>query len=165
MPKEPTIRVKKGVEFAVSLRNRPLAELLEKLAAIQVNIKAFMLYTGFISNIPNVCLAGGACKMLMDNDEVARKAFRDLNVEFWEEEVLLLRALQQPGLFATVLGSLAEAGLNVKDGYASVPSGREDVLMVFSVYDIEGSLSVFSTALNKSSEQPFHLGTAVPPFR
>ena len=151
------MRVKKGVEFAVSLRNRPLAELLEKLAAIQVNIKAFMLYTSFISNIPNVPQVAGVCKMLVDNEEEARKAFRDLDVEFWEEEVLLLRAPHQPVLFATVLGKLAEAGLNVKDGYASVPSGQEDVLMVFSVYDIEGSLSVFSTALNKSSEKSVRL--------
>ncbi len=139
------MRVKKGVEFAVSLRNRRLAELLEKLAAIQVNIKAFMLYTSFISNIPNVPKVAGVCKMLVDNDEAARKALRDLNVEFWEEEVLLLRAPDRPGLFATVLGRLAEAGLNVKDGYASVRSGQEDVLMVFSVYDIEKSLSIFST--------------------
>ena len=139
------MRVKKGVEFAVSLRNRRLAELLEKLVAIQVNIKAFMLYTSFISNIPNVPRVAGVCKMLVDNDEAARKALRDLNVEFWEEEVLLLRAPDRPGLFATVLGRLAEAGLNVKDGYASVPSGQEDVLMVFSVYDIETSLSIFST--------------------
>ena len=151
------MRVKKGVEFAVSLRNRPLAELLEKLAAIQVNIKAFILYTSFITNIPNVPKVAGVCKMLVDNDEEARKAFRDLNVEFWEEEVLLLRAPDQPGLFATVLGRLAEAGLNVKDGYACVPSGQEDVLMVFSVYDIEGSLSVFSTALNKLSEKSLRL--------
>ncbi len=139
------MRVKKGVEFAVSLRNRRLAELLEKLAAIQVNIKAFMLYTSFISNIPNVPKVAGVCKMLVDNDEAARKALRDLNVEFWEEEVLLLRAPDRPGLFATVLGRLADAGLNVKDGYASVRSGQEDVLMVFSVYDIEKSLSIFST--------------------
>jgi len=139
------MRVKKGVEFAVSLRNRRLAELLEKLVAIQVNIKAFMLYTSFISNIPNVPRVAGVCKMLVDNDEAARKALRDLNVEFWEEEVLLLRAPDRPGLFATVLGRLAEAGLNLKDGYASVPSGQEDVLMVFSVYDIETSLSIFST--------------------
>ncbi len=139
------MRVKKGVEFAVSLRNRRLAELLEKLVAIQVNIKAFMLYTSFISNIPNVPRVAGVCKMLVDNDEAARKALRDLNVEFWEEEVLLLRAPDRPGLFATVLGRLAEAGLNLKDGYASVPSGQEDVLMVFSVYDIEKSLSIFST--------------------
>jgi len=139
------MRVKKGVEFAVSLRNRRLAELLEKLVAIQVNIKAFMLYTSFMSNIPNVPRVAGVCKMLVDNDEAARKALRDLNVEFWEEEVLLLRAPDRPGLFATVLGRLAEAGLNLKDGYASVPSGQEDVLMVFSVYDIETSLSIFST--------------------
>jgi hypothetical protein len=105
--KEPIVRVKKGVEFAVSLRNRPLAELFETLAAIQVNIKAFMLYTSFISNIPNVPQVAGVCKMLVDNEEEARKAFRDLDVEFWEEEVLLLRAPHQPGLFATVLGRLA----------------------------------------------------------
>jgi hypothetical protein len=34
----------------------------------------------------------------------------------------------------------------VKDGYASVPSGQEDVLIVLSVSDIEKSLSIFSTA-------------------
>ncbi len=141
------MRVKRGVEFVVSLHNDPgsLAELINRLASTQINIKAFMLYTSFIMNIPNVPLVAGVCKMLVDNNEAARKAFRDLNIKFWEEEVLLLRVPDRPGLFATVLGRLADAGLNVKDGYASVPSGPEDVLMVFSVYDIEESLSIFST--------------------
>ena len=141
------MRVKRGVEFTVPLHNDPgsLAQLLNQLAATQINIKAFMLYTSFIMNIPNVPLVAGVCKMLVDNNEAARKAFHDLNIKFWEEEVLLLRAPDRPGLFSTVLGRLAEAGLNVKDGYASVPSGQEDVLMVFSVYDIETSLSIFST--------------------
>jgi len=75
------VRVKKGVEFAVSRRNRPLAELLEKLAAIQVNIKAFMLYTSFISNIPNVPQVAGVCKMLVDNDEEARKGLCQVKAE------------------------------------------------------------------------------------
>ena len=60
------MRVKREVGFAVSLCNRHLAELLEKLAAVQVNIKAFSLYTSFVSNIPNV---PGVCKMLVENDE------------------------------------------------------------------------------------------------
>jgi len=146
--KEPIMRVKRGVEFAVSLHNDPgsLAELINRLAATQINIKAFMLYTSFIMNIPDVPQVAGVCKMLVDNDEAARNAFRDLNIKFWEEEVLVLRAPDRPGLFATVLERLAEAGLNLKDGYATVPSGQEDALMVFSVSDVEKSLSIFSTA-------------------
>ncbi len=142
------IRVKKGVEFALSLHNHPgsLAELVNRLAATQINIKAFMVYTSLIMNIPDVPQVAGVCKILVDNNETARNAFRDLNIKFWEEEVLLLRAPDRSGLFSTVLGRLAEAGLNVKDGYASIPSGQEDVLMVFSVSDIEKSLSIFSTA-------------------
>ncbi len=141
------MRVKRGVEFAVPLHVDPgsLAELINKLAATQINIKAFMLYTSFIMNIPDVPQVAGVCKLLVDNDEAARNAFHDLNIKFWEENVLLLRAPDRPGLFSTVLGRLAEAGLNVKDGYASIPSGQEDVLMVLSVSDIEKSLSIFST--------------------
>jgi hypothetical protein len=142
------MRVKRGREFAVPLHNDPgsVAELINRLASTQINIKAFMLYTSFIMNIPDVPQVAGVCKMLVDDDEAARKAFRDLNIKFWEEEVLLLRAPDRLGLFATVLERLAEAGLNVKDGYASVPSGQEDVLIVLSVSDIEKSLSIFSTA-------------------
>ena len=142
------MRVKRAVEFAFSLHNHPgsLAELVNRLAATQINIKAFMVYTSFIMNIPDVPQVAGVCKMLVDNNEAARNAFRDFNIKFWEEEVLLLRAPDRPGLFSTVLEKLAEAGLNVKDGYASIPSGQEDVLMVFSVSDIEKSLSIFSTA-------------------
>jgi hypothetical protein len=138
------MRVKRGREFAVPLHNDPgsVAELINRLASTQINIKAFMLYTSFIMNIPDVPQVAGVCKMLVDDDEAARKAFRDLNIKFWEEEVLLLRAPDRLGLFATVLERLAEAGL----GYASVPSGQEDVLIVLSVSDIEKSLSIFSTA-------------------
>ena len=142
------MRVKRRVEFAVSLHNDPgsLAELINRLAATQINIKAFMVYTSFIMNIPDVPQVAGVCKMLVDNDEAARNAFRDLNIKFWEEEVLVLRAPDRPGLFATVLERLAEAGLNLKDGYATVPSGQEDALMVLSVSNVEKSLSIFSTA-------------------
>jgi hypothetical protein len=53
-------------------------------------------------NIPDVPQVAGVCKMLVDNDEAARNAFHNLNIKFWEEKVLLLRAPDRPGLFATV---------------------------------------------------------------
>ena len=81
--------------------------------------------------------------MLTDKDQETRNALSNLDVRFWEEEVLLLRAPDRPGLLATVLGELADGGVNLKDAYASVPSGG-NVLIVLSVSDIERALSIFS---------------------
>ncbi len=50
------MQVKEGLEFAVTLTDRPgsLAQLIKKLTATEINIEAFMLYTSYIINIPEV---------------------------------------------------------------------------------------------------------------
>ena len=137
------MRMQRGVQFAVCLPNRPGAfwELSEKLAARDINIIAFMLYnTNYVMNVPNVPLVSGTCKMILDNDQEARKGFRDLGIEFWEQEVILLRAADRPGILATVLERLAEAGLNLKEGYASIPVEEDGVLIVLAVSKVQQAL-------------------------
>ena len=96
-----------------------------------------LLYTG---------LAGfHKCKLLVDNVEKARDALKELDVMFWEEKVLLVRAPDRQGLLLSLLERLSEGGVNLKDGYASASSG-EEVLIVLSVSNTEQALSILSTA-------------------
>ena len=46
------------MEFTVTLTDRPgsLAQLIKKLTATEVNIEAFILYTSYIINIPEVAV-------------------------------------------------------------------------------------------------------------
>ncbi len=145
------MKVKKGIEFAVTLSDRPgtLAQLFKKLAALGVNIDAFMLYTSFITNLPQNPQVQGICKILVNNIETARDAFSELGDTFWEEEVLLIRAPDRPGLLATLLDKLAAEGVNVQDGYASAssyasPSSKDEVLITLSVSNIEKGFEILS---------------------
>ncbi len=140
------MQVKEGVEFAVTLTDRPgsLAQLIKKLTATEINIEAFMLYTSYIINIPEVPRAAGICKLLVDNVEKARDALKELDLMFWEEKVLLVRVPDRQGLLLSLLERLSEGGVNLKDGYASASSG-EEVLIVLSVSNTEQALSVLST--------------------
>ena len=87
------MQVKEGVEFVVTLTDRPgsLAQLIKKLTATGVSIEAFLSYTSYIINIPKVPRAAGICKLLVDNVEKASDALKELDVMFWEEKVLLVR--------------------------------------------------------------------------
>lgn len=140
------MNARKGTEFAVPLANRPgsFAELSKKLATRDINIKAFMLYTNYVVNVPGVPQVAGICKMIVEEDEESRKILRDLGIKFSEEEVLLLSAPDEPGILATVLGRLAEAGLNVKEGYTSTPFGQADVLIVLAVNEVQEALALVS---------------------
>jgi len=140
------MQVKEGVEFAVTLTDRPgsLAQLIKKLTAMEINIEAFMLYTSYIINIPEVPRAAGICKMLVDNVEKARDALKELDAMFWEENVLLVRAPDNQGLLSSLFERLSEGGVNLKDGYSSVAPG-EEVLIVLSVSNTEQALSILST--------------------
>lgn len=139
------MNVKKGIEFAVTLPDRPgaLAQLFNKLAVMGVNIDAFMLYTSFIMNVPEVPRTAGLCKILVDNVEQARDAFSELENLSWEEEVLLVRAADRPGLLAKLFDTLAEEGVNVRDGYASAALENE-VLIVLSVADAEKGFEILA---------------------
>ncbi len=141
------MQVKEGVEFVVTLTDRPgsLAQLIKKLTAMEVNIEAFTFHTSYLINIPKVPRAVGMCKVLVDNVKKARDVFQELDVMFWEEQVLLVRAPDRPGLLLSLLEKLSKAGVNLKDGYSSVVSG-EDVLIVLSVSNVERVLSIFSIA-------------------
>ncbi len=147
------MQVKEGVEFAVTLTDRPgsLAQLIKKLTATGVSIEAFMLYTSYIINIPKVPRAAGICKLLVDNVEKARDALKELDVMFWEEKVVLVRVPDRQGLLLSLLERLSEGGVNLRDGYASASSG-EEVLIVLSVSNTEQALSVLSTEKSQTIE-------------
>ena len=76
------MKAKKAMGFVVSLPNRPgsFADLSKELAARDIDIRAFMLYTSYIMNVPDALQVMGTCKMIVGSDEKARQVFRDLGL-------------------------------------------------------------------------------------
>ena len=50
----------------------------------------------------------------------------------------------QPGALARELAAPAEAGLEVKDGYATMPPGNESGTIVMAVSDLEKAMAALS---------------------
>jgi hypothetical protein len=149
------MHVTEVTEFAVSLPNRcgSLAELAGRLAARDINIEAFMLYTSFVVAIPDAPVVAGVCKLVLDREDEARSAFTEFGIPFREERVLLLRGPNQPGTLAKALQPLADAGVNVVDGYASIlGTGTGDTSVVLAVSDTPKAVWAMKSASKRSSK-------------
>ncbi len=135
--------INEATEFAVSLPHRPgaLAELAGKLAARGINNDAFMRYTRYGVTIPDVPVVAGICKLVVDREAEARRAFTEFGIPFREGRVVVLRGRNQPGTLSKALQPLADAGVNVGDGYASsLGDGPGDTSVVLSVSDLPKAL-------------------------
>lgn len=140
------MQLEKCVEFVVSLPNRPgtFAQLSQRLTANQVRIRVFMLYTSYVLNVPDNPVVAGMCKLVVDEDERARKTLRELGFGFREEKGLLLRTPKQADILPIILEKLAAADLNLVDAYGVLPLDGEDLLIVLSVSDEEKGFELAS---------------------
>jgi hypothetical protein len=64
------------------------AELNSKLTQGGVRIRAFMLYTSFVMNVPDIPLVAGICKFVADDGDRAREVLGSLGFKFREEDGL-----------------------------------------------------------------------------
>ncbi len=118
-------------EFSFILGNEPgrLAEVAQELGEHQVNLEGIAALT---------VLDEAVAAMVPDNADQARKVFRKLGVDFDEREAILMPMPHQPGQLATLMGRLADEGINVLSCYWSVEKNH----IVFTVDQIERARSV-----------------------
>ncbi len=104
-------------EFSFILGNNPgaLAEVVEALGAEHVNLEAVAGLT---------VLDEGVISLVTDNPDKTRKILRAKGVEFDERDALVMSLPHQPGQLATILGRLADEGINVLSCYCTVEKNQ-----------------------------------------
>jgi hypothetical protein len=125
-------------EFSVALPNRPgaFAELSAKLTARGVRLRAFMVYTSFVMNVPDQPQVVGLGKLVADDEGHARAALQESGFRFREQRALLLRSAERRDLMPVILRKLADAGLNLIDAYGVFPRDNQgELLVVLTVSD------------------------------
>jgi len=119
-------------EFSFILGNNPgaLAEVSEALGAEHVNLEAVTGVT---------VLDEGVIAIVTDNPDKTRKILRAKEIEFEEREALLMAMPHQPGQLASILGRLADEGINVLSCYCTVEKNQ----IVFTVDTVDRAKAIF----------------------
>ncbi|MBM3295586.1 MAG: hypothetical protein FJY82_13855 [Candidatus Aminicenantes bacterium] len=113
-------------EFRISLANRPgqLARLAEDLGHRGVNILAV---AGFGTAKPVMAL-------VVDQEDKAREALKNLRLKFREVELLAATILHRPGELGVLARKMANAKINIQSVYLLEGSGGE-VKVAFTAGD------------------------------
>lgn len=119
-------------EFSFILGNNPgaLAGVSEALGAEHVNIEAVTGVT---------VLDEGVIAIVTDNPDKTRKILRAKKIEFAEREALVMGMPHQPGQLDTILGRLADDGINVLSCYCTVEKNQ----IVFTVDKVDRAKAIF----------------------
>lgn len=93
-------------QFNVSVTNKPgeVARLTEVLAGNEVNIRGIST---------NMNKRKGTIRVITDDENSARSALREANMEFSEDVVMVVTLPDRPGELAKVTKKLARAGINI----------------------------------------------------
>ncbi len=117
-------------QLAIEMENKPgaLAALCSALAEHAVNITGFLL-----------CPAGakGPVRLVVSSVETARRVCQQLGLPCKEEKVLAVQCASRPGALGRITRKLAEAGVNIEYGYATIEKNSKRALVVIGVTDIE----------------------------
>jgi hypothetical protein len=122
----------KMTQFCVGLENKPgmLAKLSGSLSRANVNIDAL-----FISEDDEGCWAN----LIASPASEAEDALAADGYNYYEEEVLALRAMNRPGELERISARLAEVGVNINYVYGST-AGDAPFTLVMHVSDLERAL-------------------------
>lgn len=102
----------KKTQFSIILANQTgaLAHLAEVLAEAEVNMEAISLTDGVHT---------GVVKLVVDNPEPAREAFKRAELRCHEQQVLAVSLPNKPGALADLCKKLAEDGYSIDYIYGS----------------------------------------------
>ncbi|MGQ9477382.1 MAG: hypothetical protein ACUVRH_02695 [Candidatus Bipolaricaulia bacterium] len=119
-------------EFSFILGNNPgaLQDVAAALGAEHVNLEAVAGLT---------VLDEGVIAIVTDNPDKTRKVLRSKGIEFEEREALMMSLPHQPGQLATILGRLAEEGINVLSCYCTVEKNQ----IIFTVDQVDRAKAIF----------------------
>ena len=121
--------MEKAIQLSVAMENTPgqLGRLCRVLAQANVNIRGIS-----VSDAADV----STVRLLASNPTAAKKALREVGVQFVSQEVLVLDLEDKPGALERVTTRLGEAGVNIHYLYGTGDSGHKG-MMVLRVSDVD----------------------------
>ena len=116
----------KQLSVMVENQRGALAGLCSKLAEKAVNILGLMVpdQTGV-----------APIRLVVNNDDTARKVLEAMGLEFTEEDVLAVPVANRPGALGKLTRKLADHSLDVKYAYATIPKGVDKATVILAVSD------------------------------
>jgi len=122
-------------QISVFLENKAgrLAEVTRVLGEAGVNIRALSLAdtTDF-----------GILRLIVDKYEVAREVLKSKGFTVGKTEVVAIEVPDRPGGLASVLQTLAKAGINVEYMYAFVQHSGKNAVIIFRFDNLEDAISL-----------------------
>ncbi len=122
-------------QISVFLENKAgrLAEVTRVLGEAGVNIRALSLAdtTDF-----------GILRLIVDKYEVAREVLKGKGFTVGKTEVVAIEVPDRPGGLASVLQTLAKAGINVEYMYAFVQHSGKNAVIIFRFDNLEDAISL-----------------------
>lgn len=117
-------------QFSIFLINRPgvLAAVTKALAAAGVNVFALSLSDSG---------EHGVLRIVTDDPDKTREVLNAEHDRWTETDVLLLPIGNEPGTFAKIVETLADASVNVTYAYCTATESGGQTTAVFKIADIE----------------------------
>jgi len=127
------IRVEK--QFSVFLVNKPgvLAQVTGALAEAKINMIALTLMDAS---------EHGVLRIVCEDSDKAREVLQRAHDHFTETDVLVMELINRPGAFASTVGKLAAAHINVNYAYCTGGARGGKTTAVFKVADLKKALKV-----------------------
>ncbi len=122
--------------LSFSMKDKPglLSEITTRLSKAKVNISAFCAYawddTAYFD-------------MTTDSNAKAKKALKDLKLEFEEEDVIVVEMPNKVGELDKVAKTIADAGINISYMYGTTSTGKTSTCL-FSTSDNRKALKLIN---------------------
>ena len=122
--------MEKTTQLSVTMENIPgqLGRLCRILAQANVNIRGITVADSTDVSTIRLCVS---------NPAAAKKALREVGVQFSTQEVLVVEMEDKPGALERVAARLGEAGVNVQYVYGTGDGPGSKARMVMRVSDVD----------------------------
>ena len=148
------VRVEK--QFSIFLVNKPgvLAQVTGALAAAKINMIALTLMDAS---------EHGVLRVVCEDSDKTREVLRQIHDHFTETDVLVMELINKPGAFASAVGKLAAAHINVNYAYCTGGARGGKTTAVFKVADLKKALRVLQE--NRTTKKDDRMTVKTPPRR
>jgi len=81
-------------------------------------------------------------RLVVSNEEAAKKVLDALGSSYTEEDVLAVEVSDKPGALGKVTRKLADHNIDVKYAYGTIEKGVDKAMIIMGVSDLEAAVKV-----------------------
>ena len=129
------IQARQETQISIFLENRAgvVSDLADSLAEHEVNIKAIT-----VLDTHDV----GTMRMVVEDHDKAINVLKEYGAAYMEIPVLTIEMKNEPGGFARIARTLADAGVKIEYVYGTATPGTERTVAVFRVNNVDRALGL-----------------------